>query len=208
MGLVLHFNLELSFFASVVKESWLVFLTAFTFLLVGRTWEDQVSNPPVGSNNFTQIADKIMGLIEICNFADEFSLLFNPKLGLCSEWKLTHLFLTAVMFLLVGRIWEDQASGPPVGSNNFLRSASLFFSLTLFRYSHQNQFFKASNKPTIEYNWYNLDSNFRTSIFAISSILLIWKKENENQSKLVVCTKPYPYLWCMPLEWAQSKYLN
>ena len=60
-----------------------------------------------------------MGLIEICNFADEFSLLFNPKLGLCSWWKLTHLFLTAVMFLLVGRAWEDQVSSPPVGSNNF-----------------------------------------------------------------------------------------
>ena len=60
-----------------------------------------------------------MGLIEICNFADEFSLLFNPKLGLCSEWKLTHLFLTAVMFLLVGKTWEDQVNSPPVCSNNF-----------------------------------------------------------------------------------------
>ena len=29
-------------------------------------------------------------------------------------------FLTTVMFLLVGRTWEDQVSNPLVGSNNFL----------------------------------------------------------------------------------------
>ena len=37
----------------------------------------------LGRKRKRQIADKIMGLIEICNFADMFSLLFNPNLGLC-----------------------------------------------------------------------------------------------------------------------------
>ena len=63
-------------------------------------------NPEIelGRKRKRQIAKKIMGLIEICNFADAFSLL-----------------LTAVMFLLVGRTWEDQVNNPPTGSNNFSR---------------------------------------------------------------------------------------
>ena len=53
-------------------------------LLALRNWFRCDYRNRVKEKKKRQIVDKIMDLIEICNFADEFSLLFNPTLGLCS----------------------------------------------------------------------------------------------------------------------------
>ena len=90
-----------------------------------------------------------MGLIEICNFADEFSLLFNPKLGLCSQWKLTHFF-TAVMFLLVGRAWETKSAV----LRNFSNLTDLIGQRCCKKLFQQAEISRVIVKPIYQRIWY------------------------------------------------------